>query len=155
MKITYNFADGESTTVEVNEELGTIILDSRREEHALEERERYHSLYSFDGAEYEGDDIEDIATPEWEMLKMVDDKVLYEALNQLTEVQRRRLEMLADGLTVREIAVLEGAKKTAIQESIDASRKKIRKFFKKHPDKTASFSAYYEGTHNPPFGKDD
>lgn len=131
MKITYNFADGESATVEVNEELGTIILDSRREEHALEERERYHSLYSFDRAEFEGDDFADTATPEWEMLKSIEDKKLHEALDQLTEVQRRRLEMLADGLSFREIAVLEGASLPSVQDSISWARKKLQKFLEK------------------------
>ena len=31
MKISYTFANGENSEVEVNEEIGTFILDSRRE----------------------------------------------------------------------------------------------------------------------------
>ena len=42
MKISYTFANGENSEVEVNEEIGTFILDSRREEDNLGRKERYH-----------------------------------------------------------------------------------------------------------------
>lgn len=41
MIIKYKFATGEVTEVEVSDEIGTVILDSRREEHANNERHRY------------------------------------------------------------------------------------------------------------------
>lgn len=53
MKINYTFANGEISDVEVSEEIGTMILDSRREESNLDRKERYH-CYSLDGAEFEG-----------------------------------------------------------------------------------------------------
>ena len=40
MKIKYKFATGEATEVEVSEEIGTVILDSKRAEHAGNERKR-------------------------------------------------------------------------------------------------------------------
>ena len=35
MIIKYKFSTGEVTEVEVSDEIGTVILDSRREEHAI------------------------------------------------------------------------------------------------------------------------
>ena len=42
MKIKYKFATGEVTEVEVSDEIGAVITASRKAEHALEERNRYH-----------------------------------------------------------------------------------------------------------------
>ena len=59
MIIKYKFSTGEVTEVEVSEEIGTVILDSRREEHASNERHRYcrseengHPRIGFNGAVY-------------------------------------------------------------------------------------------------------
>lgn len=43
MKIKWQFNDGTKSELEVTDEIGTVILDSRRKEHALAERERYPS----------------------------------------------------------------------------------------------------------------
>ena len=61
MKISYTFANGENSEVEVSEEIGTFILDSRREEDNLGRKERYH-CYSMDAADYEGEDYADLHT---------------------------------------------------------------------------------------------
>ena len=128
MKINYTFADGENSEVEVNEEIGTFILDSRREEENLDRKERYH-CYSLDAAEFEGEDMADCETPETELMGRFDREHLAEALCSLSEVQRRRILMLAEGLSVREIARREGKEIKTIRESIDGARKKFKKFF--------------------------
>ena len=51
MKINYTFANGETSDVEVNEEIGNLILDSRREESNQDRKERYH-CYSLDAVSY-------------------------------------------------------------------------------------------------------
>jgi len=56
MIIKYKFATGEVTEVEVSDEIGTVILDSRREEHADNERHRYHTAFSLDDMTYEDKD---------------------------------------------------------------------------------------------------
>ena len=56
MIIKYKFATGEVTEVEVSDEIGTVILDSRREEHANSERHRYHTAFSLDDMTYEDKD---------------------------------------------------------------------------------------------------
>ena len=54
MKITYQFANGDVSEVEVSEEVGTVIVDSRRKEDNLDRKERYH-CYSYDAIDYEGE----------------------------------------------------------------------------------------------------
>lgn len=56
MIIKYKFSTGEVTEVEVSDEIGTVILDSRREEHANNERHRYHTAFSLDDMTYEDKD---------------------------------------------------------------------------------------------------
>lgn len=128
MKITWNFADGTTSEVEVNEELGTFITASRREEDNLSRKERYH-CYSLDAILFEGKEYGDNHTPETEMEIAERNKQLYNAMKTLTAVQQRRLLMLADGLSMREIARLESVDHRAIRESIEAARKKFKKNF--------------------------
>lgn len=128
MKINYTFANGETSDVEVSEEIGTVILGSRREESNQDRKERYH-CYSLDAAVYEGDDYADEHTPETELLLQLENQQIAEALSRLSEVQRRRLLMLAQGLSVREIARREGKDIKTIRESIAGARKKFLKFF--------------------------
>ena len=128
MKINYTFANGETSDVEVNEEIGNLILDSRREESNQDRKERYH-CYSLDAAEYEGEDYADGSTPEMELFRQLENQRIKEAFEQLSEVQRRRLLMLAEGVSLREIARREGKDIKTIRESIEGARKKILKFF--------------------------
>ena len=51
MKIKYAFLDGTVTEVEVSDEIGAVIIDSRKAEHAQDERHRYH-CYSYDAIDY-------------------------------------------------------------------------------------------------------
>ena len=43
MKITYAFADGTTSVVEVDDEIGAYIMDSRRQENNDDRRHRYHN----------------------------------------------------------------------------------------------------------------
>ena len=128
MKISYTFANGENSEVEVKEEIGSFILDSRREEDNLGRKERYH-CYSLDAAEFEGEEMADCETPETVLMGQLDNHQIEEALGSLSEVQQRRILMLAQGFSVREIARREGKEIKTIRESIDGARKKFKKFF--------------------------
>ena len=128
MKISYTFANGENSEVEVNEEIGTFILDSRREEDNLGRKERYH-CYSLDAAEFEGEEMADCETPETVLMGQLENRQIEEVLGCLSEVQKRRILMLAQGLSIREIARREGKEIKTIRESIDGARKKFKKFF--------------------------
>lgn len=128
MKINYTFANGETSDVEVSEEIGTVILDSRREEGNLDRKERYH-CYSLDAADFEGEDYADGSTPESELFLQLENQHIAETFDKLSEVQKRRLLMLAQGLSLREIARREGKDIKTIRESIEGARKKFLKFF--------------------------
>ncbi len=129
MKIKYKFADGTTTEVEVSEEIGAVIIDSRKAEHAQGERQRYHCPYSYDAIDYEGEEYATDDTPETEHIRSERDARLYTALAALTEIQRRRLLMLADGLSMREIARRENADIKTVRESITGAKKKFQKIF--------------------------
>ncbi len=126
MKIQWNFADGTISEVEVNEELGEFITASRREESKLDRKERYH-CYSLDAILFEGQEYGDHNTPETEMEGAEKRQCIAAALAKLSETQQRRLLMLADGLSMREIARSEGVDHRAVRESIDAARRKFKK----------------------------
>ena len=128
MKINYTFANGETSDVEVSEEIGNLILDSRREESNQDRKERYH-CYSLDAAEYEGKDYADGSTPETELFLQLENQRIKEAFEQLSEIQRNRLLMLAEGLSLREIARMEGKDVKTSRESIEGARKKLLKYF--------------------------
>lgn len=128
MKINYTFANGETSDVEVNEEIGNLILDSRREESNQDRKERYH-CYSLDAAVYEGRDYADGETPESALFLQLENQRIKEAFGRLSEVQRRRLLMAAEGLSLREIARREGKDIKSIRESIEGARKKFLKYF--------------------------
>ena len=53
MKIKYEFVDGKISEVEVTEEIGSVIIESRRLEDNLARKERYH-CYSLDAVDFEG-----------------------------------------------------------------------------------------------------
>ena len=130
MKIKYEFADGTVSEVEVSTDIGSVIVDSRKAEHAADERERYHREFSMDSAEYEGTDWAETVGPEDLLMEQASRRELQQMLRQLTPVQRRRLLCYADGMTYREIAKLEGTQIKAVQDSIALARKKLQKFFK-------------------------
>ena len=128
MKIQWNFADGTTSEVEVNEELGEFITASRREESNLDRKERYH-CYSLDAILFEGKEYGDHNTPETEMEGAEKRQCIAAALAKLSETQQRRLLMLTDGLSIREIAREESVDFRAAWKSIEAAKKKFQKNF--------------------------
>lgn len=128
MKIKYEFVNGEKTEVEVADEIGTVIVDSRRKEENLARKERYH-CWSLDGIEYEGEEY-----GECDYYECLDESVdknahIREVFSKLTPTQQRRMWMLAQGLSIREIARKEEADFKSVRESIEAARKKFKKFY--------------------------
>lgn len=59
----------------------------------------------------------------------MDTERIAHTFDRLSEVQRRRLLLLAQGLSVREIARREGKDIKTIRQSIDGARKKFLKYF--------------------------
>lgn len=130
MIIKYKFATGEVAEVEVSDEIGAVILDSRREEHASNERHRYHNAFSIDSMPYENLDFassEDDTSSAFSGSEF--DRYRETLLSQLTPVQRRRFVMFEGGMTVAEIARAENATYNSVKESIASAQKKLKKFF--------------------------
>ena len=127
MKIKYTFVTGEITEVEVNDEIGTVIMDSRKQEKTRTRMEERH-CYSLSTLDYEGQEYADERTPETEFISKINNKKIKEALENLTPLQTERLLKLASGMSIRKIAESEGKNHSAIEESIIAARKKIKKF---------------------------
>ena len=128
MKIKYKFATGEVTEVEVSKEIGTVILDSRRAEHAGNERERYHRAFSLDDAEYEGATFASTTSDPAVIAEQKDFLKRREAmLASLTPLQRRRFEQYESGAKIADIARREGSAFNTVKESIESAQKKLRK----------------------------
>jgi DNA-directed RNA polymerase specialized sigma24 family protein len=128
MKIQWKFADGITSEVEVNEEVGNYITASRREESNLDRKERYH-CYSLDAIDYEGLEYATDITPETELILEENTARINAALDKLSVTQKRRLLMLSDGLSANEIARIENVAPNAAWKSIEGAKKKFKKHF--------------------------
>ncbi len=128
MKIKYKFVDGTVSEVEVEDSIGGFIVGDRRREGNLARKEGYH-CYSLDAVEFEGMDFAAEGTPETILATLEEDRRVYEAFHKLSEVQQKRLLMLAGGMSIREIARQEGTNFRTVHESVEAGRKKFKKFF--------------------------
>lgn len=133
MIIRYNFADGTASEVDVSDEIGSIIIKTRREEENLLRKERNHCL-SIEGFLYEGAELTTGETIETFLKKEHDRERLRKRINaafdQLSEKQYRRLIMSIDGLKLHEIAEIEQVNINAVRKSISSAKKKFKKFFK-------------------------
>ena len=130
MKITYVFSNGDVSEVEVGEEVGTVIVDSRRKEENQARRERYH-CYSYDAIDFEGDEFADPDTPESLLEKEEMSQEVHNAMQYLSPIQIKRITMLAEGISVREIARREGVDHKTVLESILGAKKKFIKYYTK------------------------
>lgn len=131
MLIKYEFANGDVSEVEVSDEIGAMIIESRKAEHAQAERERKH-CYSLDAVDYEGLEYgyyDDYEKEEREAEAKRRRKLLNEGFSKLTQAQKRRLLLYIRGKTLREIAEIEGASFQSVDESIKAAQKKFSKIF--------------------------
>lgn len=130
MKIKYEFATKEVVEVEVENGAGTVVIDSRRAESANNQRQHYHCPYSINAKIYEG---KAYATPDFTDKLFSNDSEfsahVWEAFSHLTQIQQRRLLMLAGGLSILEISKREKKNYRAVYESIEAARKKFLKFY--------------------------
>lgn len=128
MKINWNFATGEVSEVEVSEEIGAVILESRREESNRDKMEQRH-CYSYDAVDFEGEEYGSEDYYECLDGSIEENARILNAFGKLTKIQQRRLLMLAKGLSIREIARIEKADFKSVRESIEGARKKFLKNF--------------------------
>ena len=129
MKIKYMFANGDVSEVEVSDEVGNVIVDSRRKEDNLDRKERYH-CYSYDAIDYEGEEFADPDTPDSLLERDELSSRVQSAMSHLTEIQVRRLTLFAEGLSIREIARKEGVDHKAVAKSIESAKKVFAKKYR-------------------------
>lgn len=128
----YKNAVGEEEYAYVSKEVYEALADTfRREAHAEEMRDLRHT--TADG--YTEGETEDLMTERGETLedaviRRMELETLQEAMQSLTDIQRERLHLyFFHNLTFRQIAQKTGVSDKSVRESIEASLKKIKKFF--------------------------
>jgi len=130
MIIEYSFVTGEKVEVNVpiSQEVESFLEESNRLEENYARNQRRHN-YSSDARIYEGLKFASSITPESILLDVELSQHIKETLEKLTEIQRKRLLMLADGYNVLQIAKIEGVHHSTIAESIASAQKKFKKNF--------------------------
>lgn len=133
MKITYCITPNDSIEIEVTDEVAFLLEESYRKEENGERKNRRHQQISIDALEWDELEIASNDTPESVLLEAeaeAESNDRYaKALALLTEVQRNRFLMYASGLSTSEIARREGTAQRSVYESIEAARKKLKKFY--------------------------
>ena len=136
MEVTINYG-GQIVSVEVSIEVYEFLDRADHKEENLAHEKRRH----WDGREFD----EYIAftegvgvfseTPEDYLCRKETLDELLSVLDRCTEAQRRRLLLYAlDGMSYAEIAALYGCSKVSIFESIEAVRKKVKKYWSQYPN---------------------
>lgn len=132
IKDFYKNAVGEKEYAYVTKEVYEALADTfRREAHAEEMRDLRHTTA---GGYTEGE-TEDLMTERGEtledaLIRRMELETLQEAMQSLTDIQRERLHLyFFHNLTFRQIAQKTGVSDKSVRESIEASLKKIKKFF--------------------------
>lgn len=123
MHYSYCCATG-TETVDIPEEWKKLLEAMDREEEANRKKETRRHL-SLEEMDFEGEAFSGGETAETELLQKEFRRELEKELSLLTETQRRRLQMAADGMTYREIAAAEGVDRKQIFRSVEQARKKF------------------------------
>lgn len=130
MKLKYEFNDGTSSEIEVDEVYGNIVVDDRRKEENYERKLRRYHTSSIDSLIYEGSEFADYKSPSYYYEKSLEDieqsELLEKILKSLTKTEKRRIMLRAEGKTLEEIALLENVSISSVYESIRAARKKAK-----------------------------
>jgi len=86
MIIKYKFADGSVKRVEVSDEIGSFIKESRRLEANLSRKERYH-CDSIEGSLFEGRELSTSKPPEKALIMDIDSKEMAQRISDTLDKQ--------------------------------------------------------------------
>lgn len=116
--------------VEVDDAFGEWYVEQERLEENAKRRDRYWITVSLDSLDYEGNWLKDKSpTPAEACLIADEQRRVDEFKRTLTPIQLRRLELLEEGNSLREVARIEQTNLSAIQKTRDQIRKKYEDFF--------------------------
>lgn len=119
----YEFVTGESVNITVSAEIAEVIYDSRRIEHARNERSRYHRAFSLDSEDYEGTNLVSEKTPDDLMTELENRKHLLDCLahlpsivqaEQIFTVDKSRVLKFLGHLTPGEMSRVDDAVRTSL-----------------------------------------
>ncbi len=120
----------------LDDSLSFISEDTRKTQN-LERKERYHNICHLSDLKYEGTNYASDIDLEAEFLREEQERIIDDWLREnLTLTQYRRFKYLMEGLSIREIAELEGIDYKSARESITAARKKLQKLYHDTPSNT-------------------
>ena len=132
MIIKFKFADGTISEVEVDDKTGQKYLEEERKIENANRKERYWVKAHLDSMDYEGELFQSpYPNPLDQVIIDEEQKRVDEFKATLTEIQRRRLEKLLDGMSQIEIARDENTTHRAVQKTIEQLKIKFKKFFNK------------------------
>lgn len=127
MEIKYEFVTGEVLAIEVEDELGEVILELDRQERNNDRRESRRHM-SLDGMDFEGETFRAEADTLREAMGRVDTERLMEALDMLSLSQRELLlKVYFKGMRVAEIARAEGVSEAAVRNRLQKIYTKLKK----------------------------
>ena len=128
MKITYEFVTGEVSEVEVDERLGGMLLDLKRQQDNNDQKEtRRH--FSLNGMDYEGELFASAEDTEGEVVRREDMARLYSAMEALSPSQRELVKKVYfEERKITDIAAEEGVDKSAVSHRLERIHKKLKKF---------------------------
>lgn len=124
----------EDAFIEVSDEVAAFLEEDRRLQinyaQYIRDNKAFYSLDAGDGIETEALNLSE--QPDEALERMELERLLQEALAQLTPAQRRRvLAHFVEGRSQLEIAASEGVVKSTVSEAISRGRKNLRNFLKK------------------------
>ena len=127
MKITYEFVTGEVSEVEVDERLGGMLLDLKRQQDNNDQKEtRRH--FSLNGMDYEGELFASAEDTEGEVVRWADMARLYSAMEALSPSQSELVQKVYfEERKITDIAAEEGVDKSAVSHRLERIHKKLKK----------------------------
>ena len=128
MKITYEFVTGEVSEVEVDERLGGMLLDLKRQQDNNDQKEtRRH--FSLNGMDYEGELFASAEDTEGEVVRREDMARLYSAMEALSPSQRELVQKVYfEERKITDIAREEGVTEAAIRNRLKKIYPRLKKF---------------------------
>ena len=132
--ITFKNSAGYIVTSEINKDIAFAFIESKRQRSRENcfDREYSNEFISTSISKSLDDVIQDISVEE-SFIKKEENKNINEAMDSLSEIQRKRIEKhIINEVPVTEMALVEKTNRQRIYKSIRLGIKKIRKLFKKN-----------------------
>ncbi len=130
MKIKYEFVNGETSEIEVDDSLGELLVDFDRQQYNNDHKETRRHV-SLDGMDYEGELFVSAEDTAGEAERREDAARLLSAMEALSPAQQELvLKVYFNGRSCASIAAEEGVDKSAISHRLERIYKKLRKILK-------------------------